>query len=187
MDQDEFRRLPAELAVHRAGLALLRGDVEDTFTFARRALELVRPDDDPLAHGAASALQGLAAWSTGDLELAHTSYAASLVDFERIDHISDVLGCAITLADIQVARGRLRAAMRTYERGAGARRPTRTPTLRGQVGMHVGRAALHRELDDLRRRQERADPESRARRACRPAAERLPLAGGDGSGLRGGG
>ena len=149
VDQDEFGRLPAELAVHRAGLALLRGDVDGTFTFARRALELVHADDDPLAHGAASALQGLAAWSTGDLALADTSYAASLVDFERIDHISDVLGCSFTLADIQVAQGSLRTAMRTYDEAMALASRHGNRALRGQVGMHVGRAALHREFNDL--------------------------------------
>lgn len=149
VDQDEFGRLPGELAVHRAGLALLRGDVEGTFTYARRALELVQPGDDPLAHGAASALQGLAAWSTGDLELAHTSYAASLVDFEQIGHVSDVLGCSITLADIQVARGRLRAAMRTFDQALALASRQGNRSLRGTVDMHVGRAALLRELDEL--------------------------------------
>ncbi len=44
--------------------------------------------------GAAAALAGLAAWSTGDLEPAETSYAASVREFEAIDHVSDVFGCA---------------------------------------------------------------------------------------------
>ena len=38
-----------------------------TVTFARSALDLVG-DDDPLTRGAAPALQGLAAWTTGDLD-----------------------------------------------------------------------------------------------------------------------
>ena len=148
VDQEEFRRLPAGLAVHRAGLALLHGDVDGTVTFARRALGLVG-EDDPLAHGAASALLGLAAWSTGELELAHTSYAASLLDFERIGHISDVLGCSITLADIQLAQGRLRGAMRTYDRALALASRHGNPALRGTVDMRVGRAAVLLELDDL--------------------------------------
>jgi LuxR family maltose regulon positive regulatory protein len=118
VDQDEFDRLPAHVAVHRAGLALVRGDVAGTVTFARRALDVALPDDH-LARGAASALQGLAAWTNGDLEVAEASYAACLVDFERIGHVSDVLGCSITLADIQVAQGRLGAALGTYERALG--------------------------------------------------------------------
>jgi LuxR family maltose regulon positive regulatory protein len=148
VDEEEFRRLPAGLAVHRAGLALLRGDVDGTVTFARRALALVE-EDDLLAHGAASALLGLAAWSTGDLELAHASYAASLLDFERIGHVSDVLGCSITLADLQLAQGHLRAAMRTYDQALALAVRHGSRALRGTVDMHVGRAAVLLQLNDL--------------------------------------
>ncbi len=67
--------------------------------------------DDLLARGAASALLGLAAWSTGDLAAGRTSsYTSCLVDFEGMGHVSDVLGCSIALADIQVAQGHLGAA-----------------------------------------------------------------------------
>jgi LuxR family maltose regulon positive regulatory protein len=148
VDHDEFRRLPAEVAIHRAGLALVHGDVDATEAFAQQALGLV-DDDDHLGRGAAAALLGLAAWSGGDLEVAHTSYAACLVDFERADHISDVLGCTITLADIEVAQGRLRAARRTYERALELASRHGDRVLRGTVEMHVGLAAVHRELDDL--------------------------------------
>ncbi len=148
VDQDQFRRLPARLAVHRAGLALVRGDVDATVGFAQRALDVV-VEDDHLARGAASALRGLAAWTTGDLEVAHASYAACLVDFERMDHVSDVLGCSITLADIEVAQGRLRAAMRTFERALELASRHGSRVLRGTVDMHVGMAGLYVELGDL--------------------------------------
>ena len=148
VDQDEFLRLPADIAVHRAGLALVRGDLDTTVEYARRALD-VALEDDHLARGAALALRGLAAWSTGDLEVADASYTDCLVEFERIDHVSDVLGCSIALADMQVAQGRLRAAMSTYEQALELASRHRTRVLRGTVDMYVGRAALHRELGDL--------------------------------------
>ena len=106
--------------------------------FARRALDVV-VEDDHLARGAASALRGLAAWTTGDLEVAHASYAACLVDFERIDHVSDVLGCSIALADIQVAQGRLRAARRTFEQALELASRHGSRVLRG----HGGHARRH--------------------------------------------
>ncbi len=133
VDQDEFRRLPAKVAVHRAGLALVRGNVDATVVFAQRALGLV-VEDDHLARGAASALWGLAAWTTGDLEMAHASYTACLVDFERIGHVSDVLGCSIGLADMQVAQGRLRAAQRTFEYALELASRHGSRVLRGTVG-----------------------------------------------------
>ena len=148
VDQDEFLRLPADIAVHRAGLALVRGDIDGTVEYARRALD-VALEDDHLARGAALALRGLAAWSTGDLEVADASYTDCLVEFEQIDHVSDVLGCSIALADMQVAQGRLRAAMRTYEQALELASRHGSRVLRGTVDMYVGRAALHRELGDL--------------------------------------
>ena len=135
----EHRRLPADLAVHRAGLALVRRDVAQTVVHARRALELVG-DGDHLTRGAAFALSGLAAWSGGDLETAHDSYAACLVEFELIDHVSDVLGCSITLGDIEVVQGRLRRAARTYQAALDLADRHDRPVLRGRADMHVGLA-----------------------------------------------
>jgi LuxR family maltose regulon positive regulatory protein len=148
VDHEEFRRLPAEVAFHRAGLALVRGDADGTIRFARHALELA-VDDDHLSRGAANALTGLAAWSKGDLETARSSYAACLVEFERINYVSDVLGCSITLADIEITQGRLRDAMRTYQAALDLHERHHTPVQRGRADMHVGIAARHRELNDL--------------------------------------
>src|SRR6266700_833597 len=50
---EEYRRLPAAIAVYRAVLAQARGDVADTMNYARRALDLV-PEDDHLVRGAAA-------------------------------------------------------------------------------------------------------------------------------------
>jgi LuxR family maltose regulon positive regulatory protein len=144
---DEYRRLPGDLAVHRAGLALVRGDVERTVAHAQHALDQV--GDDPLVRGAAFALRGLAAWSSGDLHTAHESYTACLVEFELIDHVSDVLGCSIALGDIEVAQGRLRRAARTYQSALDLADRHHSPVLRGRADMHVGLAARHREADDL--------------------------------------
>jgi LuxR family maltose regulon positive regulatory protein len=149
VDDEEYRRLPADLAVHRAGLALVRGDVEQTVLHARRALDHVGEDGDHLTRGAAFALGGLAAWSSGDLKTAHASYAACLFEFEAIDHVSDVLGCSITLGDIEVVQGHLRAATRTYQSALELADRHPTPVLRGRADMHVGLAARHREANDL--------------------------------------
>ena len=45
IDHELFRRLPNQIAVYRAGIALLRGDAAGTITHARRALELAAEDD----------------------------------------------------------------------------------------------------------------------------------------------
>ena len=40
VDKEDFRRLPGSVAMYRAGIALVLGDVPETVTYARRALDL---------------------------------------------------------------------------------------------------------------------------------------------------
>ena len=148
VDADEYRRLPADVAVHRAGLALERGDVEGTVEHSRRALEQAQ-DSDHGVRGAALALGGLAAWTTGDVHGAHDAYTACLAEFEAIDHVPDVLGCSVALGDMEVALGRPRQAARTYLAALDLADRHHTPVLRGRPDMHVGIAARHLEMEDL--------------------------------------
>ena len=73
-------------------------------TNAQRALDLAGPDDH-LERGAAAALLGLAYWTNGDLDAAHRWYAEGSASLEKAGHVSDVMGCAIALADIRIAQG----------------------------------------------------------------------------------
>jgi LuxR family transcriptional regulator, maltose regulon positive regulatory protein len=148
MDEKEFCRLPGSIAMYRAGLALVLGHVPDTVKYARRVLDLAS-EDDHLLRGAAAALLGLASWTTGDLDAAHRSYADGMAHLQRAGNISDTIGGAIVLADIRLVQGRLRDAMRTYERGLQLAMERGTPTLRGTADMYVGMSALYREYDDL--------------------------------------
>jgi LuxR family maltose regulon positive regulatory protein len=147
-DEEEFRRLPAGVAVHRAGLALRLGDPSTTVAQAERALGLLQ-DDDEVGRAAATALIGLASWANGDLEAAHAAYAESTAALQRAGHLSDVLGCSIALADLRITQGRLRDAMGTYERALQLASEQAGPTLRGTADMYVGMSALHRERNDL--------------------------------------
>ena len=148
MDDEEFRRLPASIAVQRAGLALVLGDVPETVTYARRALDLVA-EDDHFRRGAAAALLGLASWTSGDLEAAHRSFTDGMASLQRAGFISDAVGGSIALADIRIAQGRLREAMRTYEHALQLATEHGDPVMRGTADMYVGMSELHREYDDL--------------------------------------
>ena len=56
-DEEEYRRLPAEIEVYRSALALARGDVPGTVRHARRALDL-SPADDHLVPCFGSGIHG---------------------------------------------------------------------------------------------------------------------------------
>ena len=148
VDEEEFRRLPGSIAVYRAGLAQVLGDVPAAMKYAQQVLDLV-PEDDHLRRGAATALLGLASWTSGDLEAAHRMFADGMASVQQAGNISDAIGGAIALADIRIAQGRLRQAMHTYERGLQLATEQGEPELRGTADMYVGMSELYREHNDL--------------------------------------
>ena len=148
VDEEEFRRLPAEIELYRAAQALARGDVPGTVRHARRALDLA-PADDHLGRASAAALMGLASWASGDLEAGHSGYAECMAGLRRAGHIADTFGCAIALADIRRVQGRLGEAMRTYEQALQRVPEQGGAVLRGTADMYVGMSEVCRERDDL--------------------------------------
>ena len=147
-DEEEFRRLPGTIEMYRAGQALARGDSPGTVRHARRALELA-PEDDHLRRAGASGLMGLAFWGNGDLEAAHRAYSECAAGLLRAGYVADVLGCAIALADIRIAQGRLGEAVRTYEQALQLVSEQGGAVLRGTAGVHAGLSELYLERGDL--------------------------------------
>ena len=148
VNEDEFHRLPGAIAMYRAGLALARGDVPETLTYARRVFDLV-PEEDHLGRGGAAGLMGLAFWTDGDLEAAHWTFAEGMAQLQMAGNISDAVGGVLALADIRITQGRLGHAMRIYEGALQLAREKGTPALRGTADMYVGMSELEREQNDL--------------------------------------
>ncbi len=148
VDDEALSRLRGSIAIARAGLALARGDVAGTMTHARQALDLA-PADDHMTRGGAAGFLGLALWTRGELEAAHQTYAEGMASLHRAGNVSDAINGAVTLCAIRVAQGRLREAMRTYERGLRLATEGGGPVLRGAGDMHVGMSELHREHNHL--------------------------------------
>ena len=148
VNEAEFRRLPGAVAIHRAGQALMLGQVADTVKYARRALQLA-PEEDALVRGGATTLLGLTFWASGELAAARQMYAEGMPLLQRAGNISDVLGCALALADIHITQGRLRDAMHIYEDALRLAAARGTPTMRGTADMLVGLSELVREQNDL--------------------------------------
>jgi len=149
-DQEEFRRLPGLIALTRGGQALGRGDMPETVKYAQRVLDLA-PERDYLMLGGAAAQLGLVAWTSGDLDTARRMTAEGMENLQLGRYISPVIGCAITLTDIQITQGDLHKAMTTCERGLHWAMKAGTPTLlvQGAADMHVGMSSLHYEHNDL--------------------------------------
>ncbi len=148
VDEEEFRRLPASIAVYRAAHAQALGDVPNTVKYARRVLDLL-PEEDHLGRGAATALLGLASWANGDLEVAHRAFADGIASVRMAGNLSDAISGTIALADIRMAQGRLREAMHRYEHALQEAIAQGEPVLRGTADLYVGMSEIHREYGDL--------------------------------------
>ena len=147
-DLADLERLPGWVGIHRAGLALMGGDVAATMRHGREAIDVLSPDDN-LGHAAATALLGIASWRQGDLESAATAYAGTMRRFEAEGWVADLLGCAITLADLQWTQGRLGDAERTYRDALDLAARHSGGQLRGTPDMHVGLGEIAIERNDL--------------------------------------
>lgn len=148
VNQEEYRRLPGAVAMHRAGYALVLGNVNETIQQARRALELA-PEDDFLRRGGAAALQGLALWTIGDLENARQMYVDGIVFLQRAGYLADSTGVALALAEIVIAQGHLHAAMGIYEQALRFASEHGEPNLRGTADMLVGMSEVYLERNDF--------------------------------------
>jgi LuxR family maltose regulon positive regulatory protein len=149
VDHDNYRSLPAHIAMYRAAVALASGDLDATIRHAQLALTLA-PAGDPLARAAAGALAGLASWSTGNLAGAFAAYTESRAGLTSAGFLADVLGCTITLGDIQRTQGQLGAAARAYQQALDlTATATGVEPLRGTADMQVGIAGVLLERNDL--------------------------------------
>lgn len=149
VERAELKRLPAAVATYRGALALVGGDQAGTMEHAGLALARA-DDDDHLTIGSASALVGLASWPTGDLDAAHRAYRLAVENLYAAGHVADVLGCSITLADIELTQGKLGDAQRTYQHALElAAHDVSQP--RGAADMYVGLSRVAVERGDLAR------------------------------------
>ena len=174
-DRAEWNRIPGALELYRSALSLIGGNTTETITHAELAISRAAKDDH-LTRAGAAATAGLARWADGDLEQAHRAYSTSVEGLRAAGHISDVLGCSITLADIRITQGRLADAEQTYQ---DALRLAADDPAPGDAGDR--RHARRPERCRLRTQRpgHRSEPPAvgpRARRRSRTAAEPLPLA-----------
>ena len=146
-NEEEYRRLPGAIELYRSALAMARGDLPATVRYARRTLDRALADDHGVRAGASGFL-GLAFWTSGDLEAAHSAWAECAAGLRRSGQIADIFGCAIGMADIRLVQGRLGEAMRTYEQALRRASEQDGPVLRGTADMYVGMSEVHRERDD---------------------------------------
>ena len=144
-DRDEFRPLPGSIALARAYNAQVQGHVADTVKYAELAQQLI-PEDDVYRRAQAVIMLEFTHWANGDLEAARRALDGWMNAMRRIGNVIFVIATAFGVADIQVAQGRLREALRTYEQSLQWAAEAGPEAQAITAHHHLGLALLYREL-----------------------------------------
>ena len=113
-DQEQFKSLPATIAIGRAYIAQSLGNIPDTVRYANQILELV-PEADHFRRGQASMMLGMTHWASGDLQAADRVFAEYTMKLRTAGNIPDAISTSVVLADIRLALGHLHEAIDTLE------------------------------------------------------------------------
>lgn len=149
-NEAEFRVLPARVLLTRATFAQAEGDPAGAAHYARASLEFLT-DDQPLWHGGAAALLGLAHWADGDLDAAYTTFDRAMTMLRDAGYESEMLSGSLPLADIRMAQGRLADALGIYRQALATAEGRGRPHHRVAADIHVGLSELHLERNQLER------------------------------------
>ena len=106
--------VPAMIAMARAYNAQVQGDLSATVKYAELALQLI-PEDDIFRRAQATVMLNFIHWANGDLEAARRTMADWMNSMQQLGNNVFVVASAFAVADILIAQGRLREAVRTYE------------------------------------------------------------------------
>jgi LuxR family maltose regulon positive regulatory protein len=144
VDEEQFRSLPASLAIARAYHAQAIGDVSATIRYTQRALDLL-PEKDPQLTSVVFPLLGLAYWASGDLKAAHKTFSDLFATFD----IFNVIIGTFVLADIKMTLGHIHEALSACERALKLAAEHGEPMPLGTEDVYTGMSKLHRERGEL--------------------------------------
>ena len=141
----EFKPLPGSIALARAYNAQVQGHVADTVKYAELAQQLI-PEEDVYRRAQAVIMLEFTHWANGELEAARRALDGWMNAMRQIGNVVFVIATAFGVADIQVAQGRLREALRTYEGSLQWAAEAGPEAQAITAHHHLGLALLHREL-----------------------------------------
>jgi LuxR family maltose regulon positive regulatory protein len=114
VDQAQLKPLPAMIAMARAYNAQVQGDLSATVKYAELALQLI-PEDDHFRRAQATITLEVTHWARGDLESARSALGDWMNSMQKAGNFVFVVASAFAMADILVAQGRLREAVKTNQ------------------------------------------------------------------------
>ncbi|MBK8417504.1 MAG: AAA family ATPase [Anaerolineales bacterium] len=145
VDEKEIQTLPARIAFARAYNAQTRRDFSATVKYAELAIKLA-PEGDQFMRAGAAAMLGGTYWASGDLDAACKSMSDWIDSSLKAGNYIFSIASESGKAEIQIAQGHLREALRTYELSL-----QHASTYGSEVNQilahhHLGLALLHHEM-----------------------------------------
>jgi len=147
VDEEQFRTLPAKIALARAFNSQAQGDVSGTVKYAELALKLT-PEEDHLGRAQVTVSLGFTQWAGGDLEAAHRAMADWINSMQKAGNIVFAIASTFILADIMVAQGRLHEAVRAYKHSLQLASEHDEHVQRVIAHHYLGLAMLYHEMGD---------------------------------------
>jgi LuxR family maltose regulon positive regulatory protein len=147
VDKAQLKPLPAMIAMARAYNAQVQGDLPATVKYAELALQYI-PEDDLFRRAQATITLEVTHWTRGDLESARAALGDWMNSMQKAGNFVFVVASAFALADILVAQGRLREAVKTNQQAI------QLASKHGKDAQHItahhylGLAMLHHEMGE---------------------------------------
>ncbi len=113
-DEAQLGPLPAMIAMTRAYNAQVQGNLSATVKYAELALQLI-PEGDLFRRAQATITLEVTHWTRGDLESARSALGDWMNSMQKAGNFVFVVASAFAMADILVALGRLREAVKTNQ------------------------------------------------------------------------
>jgi LuxR family maltose regulon positive regulatory protein len=151
VEREQFRTLPARIAIARAFNASVQGRFADTIRYAETALDLI-PDDQPFMQAQAASILSTSNWANGDLETAYKYMSGFVTASLSEGNIMFAIASSFGKAVILVTQGRLRDAMPVYYSALELAETHHAEDFTAQH--HLGLGLLHHEMGE----DERAAP-----------------------------
>lgn len=114
VEKNQFRVLPARIAIARAYNAQAQNHFSDAVKYAGMAIELAPNEDDFLRTQASSILSGTH-WASGDLDAANKFMSDWIDAAKKAGNLFFAVAAAFGKADILTMQGRLREVMQVYQ------------------------------------------------------------------------
>ena len=136
VEKEQFKALPARIAIAHAYNAQVKERFSDTFKFAEMAQDLA-PHDDVFMQAQASAILSGSYWASGELDKSFELMSNWVDAAQQAGNFVFAIAASFGKADILITQGRLHDAMQVYQTALGlaATQGAEQHTAHHQLGM----------------------------------------------------